>query len=602
MASLGLTPDNLYYISIEEYISRNPELRGISSDLQERRFRHYDEKRKNRIETAIEKRKELIELESKNKKLLKSTSANYILEQGSTMLNNERQKLELLKNQQICELKNIIEFEFKLEDIRKKNLEKQKLQEQKEEEQRQMRAKQQKEKELMQKILDKKKEEKMQEEYLQMVKKEKERQIEERKKYLEEQKRLREAEKEREKKQKEQALKAEKFKEKIENIREQQNQRIQEKIKELRLKELQQKKNLAEIRRERDIETRNRQRKTEEKIHKALTRNDNNKSSKQGEYIKKQEIAEEIRKKFAEEKLQKSKIAEQHRKEKEKEILEVIKRNDEILQKKYDDYNKKQQEILERQKEKEKENQKLLLQKKYEQMQKERKCILARKKNEMIIERNREVWLSRINSSVQRIEKNRETQNRETLERFVESTMKKEDIEDNIKIKENIMGYQRDKKLQEIKIRDDKIKFLQKEKEKIYEQRRKMANSLARNKENLLKKFNKIMEKRNQNTTKEDIFKELFGEDYLKTSETNPGKRNRSAMRENDKVNQTDIYNNPDTIDDGIFLTGRNYLGKETRNKENLKRKTAATNSAEESEKKIMEKEEFSDKYDDFEG
>lgn len=603
MASLGLTPENLFFISIDEYIAKNPELRGISPDLQERRYKHYDEKRRNRIETAIEKRRELIEFENKNKKMIKSSSANYILEQGSTMLNNERQKLELLKNQQISELKNIIEFEFKLENVRKRNLEKQKMQEQKEEEQKQLRAKQQREKELMQKILEKKKEEKLQEEYLNMLKKEKERQIEERKKFLEEQKKLKEAEKEREKKQKEQARKAEKFKEKIENIREQQNQRIQEKIKELKLKELQQKKNLAELRREREMETRNRQKKTEEKIQKALSRNDNNMNSKQGEYLKKQEIAEEIRKKFAEEKMQKSRLAELQRKEKEKEILEVIKRNDEILQKKYDDYNKKQQEILERQKEKEKENKKLLIQKKFEQMQKERKCILARKRNEMIIERNREVWLNRINSSVKRIEKNRETQNRESLERFVENTMKKEDIEDNIKIKENIMGYQRDKKLQEIKIRDDKIKFIQKEKEKIYEQRRKMANSLARSKETLLKKFNKIMEKRDENTTKEEVFKELFGEGYLKTSEANPVKRNKSATKENDKINQTDIYNyNPDILDDGIFLTNKNNLTKDTRNKDNLKKKTVGTVSGEEAEEKIMEKEEISDKYDEFMG
>ena len=48
---------------------------------------------------------------------MKSTSAAYILEQGSTMLKEEREKLKYLKNQQISELKNIIEYEFKLEEV-----------------------------------------------------------------------------------------------------------------------------------------------------------------------------------------------------------------------------------------------------------------------------------------------------------------------------------------------------------------------------------------------------------------------------------------------------------------------------------------------------
>ena len=52
---------------------------------------------------------------------MKSSSAAYILEQGSTMLKEEREKLKYLKNQQISELKNIIEYEFKMEEVKKKN-------------------------------------------------------------------------------------------------------------------------------------------------------------------------------------------------------------------------------------------------------------------------------------------------------------------------------------------------------------------------------------------------------------------------------------------------------------------------------------------------
>ena len=52
---------------------------------------------------AKQKRNEIMEQETKQKKLQKSSSAAYILEQGSTMLKSEREKLQFLKNQQLTE-------------------------------------------------------------------------------------------------------------------------------------------------------------------------------------------------------------------------------------------------------------------------------------------------------------------------------------------------------------------------------------------------------------------------------------------------------------------------------------------------------------------
>ena len=86
------------------------------------------------------------------------------------------------------------------------------------------------------------------------------------------------------------------------------------------------------------------------KIEKALAKNDEGIMNKKTEYERKQKYAEEMRNKFHQEKLQKAKEQETKNKQKEAEILEVLKRNDEILQKRIDDYNKKQKEIAERQK------------------------------------------------------------------------------------------------------------------------------------------------------------------------------------------------------------------------------------------------------------
>ena len=112
MAILGIEEERLYYVSFDDFLQTHPELKNIERDLQERRYNHFEEKRKKFIEDAQKKRREIIDLKKSSKKLYKSSSAAYILEQGSTMLKEEREKLKYLKNQQICELKNIIEYEF----------------------------------------------------------------------------------------------------------------------------------------------------------------------------------------------------------------------------------------------------------------------------------------------------------------------------------------------------------------------------------------------------------------------------------------------------------------------------------------------------------
>ena len=146
MASLGIEENRLYYISFDDFIKRHPELKNLYKDLQEKKYNHYEEKRKNLIQLSIKKRREIIEDNKKSKKIQKSSSAAYVLEQGSTMLREEKEKLKHLRNQQITELKNLIEYEFKLEEIRKRNEEKRKIQEQKEEEMRKKREREKKKK------------------------------------------------------------------------------------------------------------------------------------------------------------------------------------------------------------------------------------------------------------------------------------------------------------------------------------------------------------------------------------------------------------------------------------------------------------------------
>ena len=162
LGSMGIDVHKLYHISFDDFMYMHPELKNISKDLQEKRYNHYEAKRQSKIQKAKEKRRELIEGSVNNSKTVRSKSlSDYHKEQASTMIKGEQEKLRLLKNQQMGELKNMIEFEFKMEEIRKKNEQKMLLQQQKEEELKRQRELLKKERERQQKMQEKKKEERL---------------------------------------------------------------------------------------------------------------------------------------------------------------------------------------------------------------------------------------------------------------------------------------------------------------------------------------------------------------------------------------------------------------------------------------------------------
>ena len=56
---LGLTDNDLFKISKKQYLLMYPELKTESKDIQEKRYNHYDEKRRQAIDEAIKKREEM---------------------------------------------------------------------------------------------------------------------------------------------------------------------------------------------------------------------------------------------------------------------------------------------------------------------------------------------------------------------------------------------------------------------------------------------------------------------------------------------------------------------------------------------------------------
>ena len=516
LGTLGIDVDKLYYMSFNDFIYRHPELRNISKDLQEKRYNHYESKRQTKIQRAKDKRQEIITYmttTNNNKRYRSKSVSDYHKERASTMIKSEQEKLRLLKNQQIGELKNMIEFEYKMEEIRKRNAEKIQQQQLKEEEMRRHREMMRKEKERQQKMQEKRKEERIRAEMEEYERKEKERKEEDKRLYLEEMKKKEELEKEKQRRMNESKKKQEEFKKKIESIITAQQNELLERQKELLRKEEQRKMNLEEIKRMNYIQHKEKQKKTQERIDKALSRNDSAFSSKQNDYERKQKQAEEIRKRFALERLNKQRQQEIQNRQKELEIIEVLKRNDELIQKRIETYNDKQKKIKERQRERDVILQQQMKDKRIKLHEKERKCIEARQRNERLIEEDRKKILLKIALSENKIQKQKDINNRLYMERYIESAIRKDDIEENILEKEKAMEFKRLQRLYEIEEKNKRVEDMKVQKMELYEQRRKMNRDMQKHKEKMLGKFDYLM-KNAKMKGKDEIMKELFNEDY----------------------------------------------------------------------------------------
>ena len=439
---LGLEEDMLYYIPFTEYLKNHPELSNLDKDLQQKKYNHVENRRKKYIEDLILKRRAIISDDNEKKNKINETLLNknsFELEL-SAKLQKDNQKLKFIKNQQISEIKNRIEYDFKLFDLQRKNEEKYLNQEKNLEEIKKKKQQIQMEKLKKEKLLEIGRQEKIKEEYQAFLKAkkvlmEKEKQLE-----IEVENRKREKEIENENKKKLNQQKKEHYLLKVKQLYNEELEKRNQAREQLKKKEEIQKKNLEEIRKEKEIETREKIRKTEEKILKARKKDDNYKIiEKIKEYFHKQEIAEEKRKKFSEERIQKIKQQELLRKEKEKDIKEFIKTKELNILKKLEEFNKKQIEIKQRKEEIDTHNKQLLRIKKIKLIEKEQKCLETRLRYDKDKERLKKRIMDKINMSQDRIILIKKRINRESQERSVELSIRKDDIEENLRKKEKLL-------------------------------------------------------------------------------------------------------------------------------------------------------------------
>jgi len=106
------------------------------------------------------------------------------------------------------------------------------------------------------------------------------------------------------------------------------------------------------------------------------------------------------------------------------------------------------------------------------------------------------------------------------------------------------------KRLAEIEERNRRIERIKMQKLKIYEERRKMNQTLENEKEYLLTRFNELMsQKGKQKKTKEELMNQLFNEEYKSSTKYKTVSKNKSSI-DVFKGNNNDLEKN-----DNFFVT-----------------------------------------------
>ena len=249
---MGLTERDLYYNSFEKFLSKNREIKSLDKEIQEFKYQKYEENRKKFIEEAKKTRKELKKKQKIQKNMKKSFSTSFVQTQGEKKLKNEKVRLDFYQKQQIGELLNIIEREYKRTELEKKLENQENLRIQREEEIRKMRKKGIMENAQRDKLQMLKMEQHAKKINDELIRKEKKREEEEKKLMIKNELRKKEEEKERKERQNEIKLKEKEFQRRLDNLYKLQIKKRNKMEKQLLLKEEIQKKNLEEIKNKKD--------------------------------------------------------------------------------------------------------------------------------------------------------------------------------------------------------------------------------------------------------------------------------------------------------------------------------------------------------------
>ena len=138
-------------------------------------------------------------------------------------------------------------------------------------------------------------------------------------------------------------------------------------------------------------------------------------------------------------------------------------------------------------------------------------------------------------------------------ERLIQSAIKREEVEENLKRKEGLLERNRLRLIYELNEKDKKINLAKSQRLRIWNEQKKLSKNFEESKERLIFKFKEIMGKRRKKS-KEQVISELLSSRNSEFKVLSENRMNKSQIEEN-KTKTIKEYQNKNNKNDDIFLT-----------------------------------------------
>ena len=193
----------------------------------------------------------------------------------------------------------------------------------------------------------------------------------------------------------------------------------------------------------------------------------------------------------------------------------------------------------------------------------------TKQKNEELIKKRREKLIKKYTESEEKIKKQKEDNDKDLMNKYLIAAMKREDTAENLIRYERQQELERQKKIKKIESRNEKMLDMQREKEKINNQKITLGNNLTERKRLLMNKVSNILTT-GHFKTKEDIYRKVFNDEelqilgYDKNKTINKNKSTNYKKKESTKQ----VIDSNKNDDDGFFLTQGNGINNNNNNKD----------------------------------
>jgi len=498
----GIKPQDLVKLSKDKMKQKFDKEQFQTEGFFDRYYTHFEDKRIQKVSLLIKLRKEMIDSERKEMAEMSRSvpnlkpNMNGSLDSpsiksggGLSMVEKERKLLEKLQQSQVREIQKMIEFEEKMEELRRQNeLKEQKQQERQKKFEQELEAKRRmgNEKRLKQEQ-DKRQRELLEEEEAKRKKHEM---------FLQEQENLRREQQREAERRKLALLKEEETKKKMEELQKMNEAAIREQEK--AAQEREKKREEKEQYRKQKFDAQNEERRRlveearlhhEERIKLAKDKNDEALIKQRQEFEKQQFENEERRKKFEIDQQIKLERLRQESQKKEEELKRAWNMNAALEEKKREDYFARQRIENARHAELAKIREREEQEKRIREMEKEQRLKDVLKKNDTMLEHRKGELLSKINSKDAKVlNAQRVLKQQMDLKKSVDYLKTTDRLENVERIRE-IQEYEKQKLLKRIEDDNQRAVRLRKEQDDLIAMRQKIRREMDSQKERMLKEF-----------------------------------------------------------------------------------------------------------------